>query len=633
MKSRTGKRYPSKSRMMFDGGLNNKFEKSTIPENQSPDCLNVIFTDGAVETRGGSSKMNTTTVGSFAAQGIYTRHDDAGTQTMTAWWNGSMYTYNGTSFTTQASAQSVFTAATRVYSAEYENHAFYGNGGSVPYKYGGSGDEFTRHGVYTASATASIATAATGSALTGEFSYAITNVNTNLVESDYTTLGTFTADSENAALTSLPVMAQSFGVDTRNLYRTVTSGSTFLRLATISDNTTTTYDDAISDSSLGVAAPDDNGVPPNYSSIVYHGSRLFFIDPADHLIKYSEIGNPYVVKATSFLRLGDNSGDKPKAFAVYDNSLMVFCEQNPWIIYMGSTTPSEWRVLRVRATYGCRSPLGPFSYENKVMFPAISAGKFVGFSAIQGQTVSPSASILTNSAVGSEMQSQAVEPDMILVNEGAVEGISSFVFENKAYMTLPYGVSQTTNNRIYVFDFSYGRLKKQDPSWVPWTGISAYNFAELDGKLYSQSSIDNGFVYELNTTTYNDDSVAIDSYYWTKELSGFDGDENVFKDYRDAQIFYELSGGYKMNLNARTDSDLGSGNQYNVDLDPGGTLWNTGVWGNDNWSAGQGDDESKVFVAPIRGKRIQFKFSNQNAVNQKFKVLGMRFSYNVKGIR
>ena len=631
-KSRTAIRYPDRGRIRLDGGLSNKFERNVIEDNQSPECLNVIFDDGAVETRGGTAKLNATSVGSFAAQGLYTRHDQDGANTMVAWWNGTLYDFNATSFVTIPSAQSVYSAGNRVYSAEYENHLFFSDASGIPYKYGGSGDEFTRHGIYPPSDTASLSTASTGSVLTGSYRYAMTNVNTNLVESDYFEIGSFTASSENTLLSSLPVAPQSFGVDARNLYRTEAGGSTFKRLATISDNTTTTYEDGTTDGNLGVDAPTDQGVPPASQAIIYHAARLFFIDPTDWLVKYSEIGNPYVVKALSFLQVGDEAGDKPRAFAIYDNSLIVFCETNPWLIYMASTDPNDWAVVRVRANYGCRSPKGVFNFSNQVMFPALDAGNFVGFSAVAGTTTTPSATFLTGSAISSDLMSEMVEPDMLNINEGAATEITSYVFKNKAYIAVPYGTGQTTNNRIYVYDFSPGRVKRTQFSWVPWTGINAYDFTDLDGKLYCQSSIDNGFVYEMNTSSYNDDGATIDSYIWSKEFSGI-GDEYTFKDFRDLLAFFELSGAYNMQVNIRTDSDRSGGDLFLFNLDGSSSLWGSMIWGSDNWSAGVDDKEERKYIAPLRGKRIQFKFSNGNIVDQKFKLLGFNFSYNRKGIR
>lgn len=618
---------------MFDGGLANKFERTLIEDNQSPDCQNVIFDDGSVSTRGGTDKLNSSAVGSYVCDGLYTRHDFTNnSQTMVAWFNGTLWDWDGASFNTVGSAQSIYTATERVYGAEYENYLFFGNGNNTPYKYNGS---FTRHGVPAPTSTMSVATASSGSALTGEYRYAVTYVNSNLVESDLSPItSTFTASSENAAITSIPVAPQSFGVNSRYLYRNETSGVTFFRLTEILDNTTTTYDDAIPDAELGAEAPSDNGEPPNYSSIIYHAARLFVIDPATGLVNYSEIANPYVFKATNFLRVGDTTFDVPISLAIYDNSLVVNCRMNPWLVYMPSTDPSDWQVLRVRGAYGSRSPFSAFNYQNKVMYAAVQNDKMVGFSAIEGQTVTPSASLLTTTAVGSDLQSDRIEPDVFDFQESNLEDITSIVYQNKAYISVTKGDGNTSNNRIYVFDFSFGDLSSQNKnSWTPWTGLNARDFTVFEGNLYYGTSDDTGFVYQMNTSTYNDDGSAIDSYYWTKEYSGRPGEETIEKDFRYSRLFYEKSGGYFMDFSYRTDSDSGSGNQQQINLDPGGSLWGSMVWGNDTWGAGPDDGEDRIYLSPSRGKRIQFKFSNQNTVNQKFKVIGMNFFYNNKGIR
>ena len=57
-------------------------------------------------------------------------------------------------------------------------------------------------------------------------------------------------------LTAIPLGGSS--VTSRKLYRTVASGSTYLLLATIANNTATTYTDNIADSSLGAQAPSTN---------------------------------------------------------------------------------------------------------------------------------------------------------------------------------------------------------------------------------------------------------------------------------------------------------------------------------------------------------------------------------------
>lgn len=58
------------------------------------------------------------------------------------------------------------------------------------------------------------------------------------------------------SLTAIPLGGSL--VTSRKLYRTAAGGSTYLLLATIADNTTTTYTDNIADSSLGAGAPTTN---------------------------------------------------------------------------------------------------------------------------------------------------------------------------------------------------------------------------------------------------------------------------------------------------------------------------------------------------------------------------------------
>lgn len=624
--------YPPSSRIGFDGGLNNKFDRALLPDNESADCLNVVYGNGSVETRGGTTKLNTATIGSFAFDGFYVRHTSDGAESMTAWADGTLHVLSGTSLISIPSAVSVYTAGVRVTATEYEDYIFYGNGGSIPYKYNGA---FTRHGVYPGTTTMTVATAATGSVLTGEYIYKYTYVNTNLVESDVGPVTpTFTAAGENIALTDIPLAPVSFGVNTRRLYRSETSGTTLKLLATISDNTTTTYDDGIADASLGSAAPTDQGVPPNYSVAITHQSRLFFIDPATNFVKYTEIGNPYVVKATSFRRIGDKTGDIPQGLEIFDNSIVVGCRKSMWVIYMPSADPTDWQDIRVKTSLGTRSPFGMFRFNNRVMFAATTDENFVGYAAIAGQTTEATSTLLTIQASGSEFISDKIEPDMFKVQEAYVKNISATVFKRTAYISLTQGAGELTNNKVWVLDSSIENLSKsQKFTWAPWDGIAAAQLAIYDDKIYFADASGNGYVHEANTDTYNDNGVAIDSYYWTKEFSGRKGHENYTKDWRFANLLYEQPGDYYMNMNVRLDSDSGDGNISQVDLNPGGALWGTATWGDDLWGGGADEMDKKIFLGQLTGKRIQFKFSNQATADQKFKLIGLTLTYNLKGQR
>lgn len=622
--------FPKSGRQVLDGGLNSKFDKSIILENESPDCLNVKFDAGTVGTRGGSSKLNTTSVGSFVCDGLYTRRNNSGSETMVAFMGGTAWGLTGTTFSTIASAQSVFTLGARVGGAQFQNYLFVGNGGVVPYKYDGT--YFTRHGVYPPTTTHTVATAPTGSVLTGNYMYKILFVNSQSVESDVGPSVSFVAAAENARIAAIPVAPQSWGVSSRRIYRTAAGGTTFKRVVTIADNTTTTYDDGVTDAALGATAPTDNGVPPLYNAIIYHQGRLFMNDPSNpNFVWYTDLNTPYTVQlAANFFRVGDNSTDIVKGFAIENNNLLVFCENSTTVVHMPSTTVSEWSFVVSQSPYGSKSPHGPFKFENKIGFPAVQAHKFVGIAAMSNGEVEQSASLLTVGSTVSDMKSNSIEPDMFSVQETYLGNISSVVYKNRAYISLTY--SGTTNNRVYVMDFTKGN-RKQELVWVPYTGWNAAQFTIYNGNLYFGSSTANGYVYQAETSTYNDDGTAINSYIWTKEFAGNPEHTTWWKDFRILRFLADLAGAYFMGVTARTNSDSGSGTEVQVSINPGGSQWGTMMFGSSLWGGGANQQQFSLDLGVASGERIQFKFSNRNTANQRFRVHWINNEYNQKGLR
>jgi hypothetical protein len=627
--------FPARGRQMLDGGLNNKFERSLIPDNESPDCYNVVFSNGAVATRPGSVKLNATAIGTFTIDGLYTRHDTTGAETMVVFAGGTAWNLTGAStFVTIASAQSVFTVGVRVGATEMENHLFSGNGFITPYKWNGT--YWTRHGVPAATGAVSVASATTSTGvLSGDYRYKVTFVNSQAVEGDVgTSTVTFTATSAKLLVTGIPTAPQSHGVSARRLYRTASSGTTWKRVTEISDNTTTTYVDNTADASLGVNAPTDNGEPPKYSVIVQHQGRLFCNDAANpNFVWYSNVLEPYTFASTNFQSFGDASLDLVRGLVVYNNSILVLAERSMYLWYMPSTDDTEWRVIKIVSPFGSKSPFGTFAYNNKLMVPATQNGKFVGFAAVTGSTIDPASSELAFAREGSDLQSDRIEPDIFNVQEAYIANISAMAFKNKAYLAVTYGANQTTNNRIYIFDFSRSNLSKtEEATWVPFTGLNAAQFTVYGGSLYYGSSTATGFIYQLESSLYSDDGTAVDSYFWTKEFSGQPGHENFQKDFRFVKLLVDKAGPYYMTLTIRTDSDSGGGNTKQIDLTPGSMIWGTGVWGLSLFGSGASQAEITVPLG-VSGKRIQLKFSNQNTAGQRFKVHGININYNIKGKR
>lgn len=633
MAERFGIVYPGKGRMTLDGGLNSKFPRANILDNESPDCLNVVFDGGAVETRGGSTALNTTAIGTFVIDGLYTRHDSDGSETMVVFAGGSGWQLGTTTFTTISSSQSLYTAGVRMAAAEYQDYLFVCNGYVNSHKYDGT--NFTRHGV-PAPATAPVATSSATGALSGAYRYKVTYVNSALVEGDVSSASvTLTVALGTVTLSDISVAPVSFGVNTRNLYRTTASGTTFLRLATLSNNTATTYVDTVSDASLGVAAPTDQGLPPKYNCIVYHKNRLFCNDMANaSFLWYSDVADPEVWPSTNFVYVGDATGDIIRGLSVYNDSVLVFCDNSIWLVYMPSADPTDWSVIRIKGQYGCRSPFAPAFFNNKVLFPAVQNDKFVGFAAVSGDSVAPSATMLTAGTAGSDMISARIDPDMENIQEAYISNISSIVFKQKVWISVTYGSGQTTNNRIYILDFGNSNLSKaQAEVWVPFTGMAASQFTIYNGYIYFGSSTATGLIHQADTSTYNDNGSAINSYYWTKEFGGHGEHYRMMKDFRDVRLLVDNAGDWFMDVNYRVDSDRdSSGDSQQVDLDPGGSLWGSMVWDLDDWGGGTDQKEVKITLGN-RGQRIQFKFTNQNTTNQYFKVHNIEYKYNVRGER
>ena len=102
--------YPQRTRIGFDGGLNKKYDRAHLLDNESADCLNVVFGNGSVETRGGTSILNTATVGSYPVDGFYVRHTNTGGESMCVWADGTFHVLSGTTLVSQPSGVSVYTA-------------------------------------------------------------------------------------------------------------------------------------------------------------------------------------------------------------------------------------------------------------------------------------------------------------------------------------------------------------------------------------------------------------------------------------------------------------------------------------------------------------------------------------------
>jgi len=621
----------------FDGGLNNKYEPIILEENESQDCLNVVFDDlGGVQTRQGYTVVNDSPVSSNPCDGLYTANWNNGNQSMLAWFGTDMYVLSGATFQTVPSAEGVYVTGVSKNSVMYQNLVFIGDGNTPAYKY----DEgvFTRHGVEQASQVADGGAPVSAGTLAGEYNYALAFVNTQVVAGDISTGSvTITASGagESLLLSGIPVPPQSFGVDAKWLYRTlegsgVSGAYYFLTTLPVS---ATTFLDTISSGSLGSEAFSDQGKPPAYEFAITHQERLFCNDSQNpQFLWYSDLGNPFVFASTNFIKIADGDGEKITGLGVQGNSVIVFKENSVWAIYMPSTNDLEWVRIKTNAKYGCVSHRSILEYEQQLMYLGQQNKKITGWYAFLGNTTQPDVTALRVTTMFGDAKSDRIEPDVFQIQPDYKDQSAGLVFDNKLWYAVTYGAGNTANNRVYQFDFVRRSKSRKIGSWVPFTGINANDFTVMEDEIYFGTSLAEGYVYRANDGTYNDNGEPINSYFETKEFDGGEKWRHWEKDFRKAEFTVTTLGNWTVRVSWRIDSDKGIGDGQVVDLNPGGSLWGSMIWGQDTWGGGKNRVDARIDLYGA-GKRVAFKFSNENTVDTGFQVARGNCYYNLRGLR
>jgi len=611
--------YPKNGRTALDGGLNSYFDATELADNELTIANDVIYDEGRVKTRKGFTRLSTHPVVGVYSDGIYTKHNRDGTEELVGWFGGSAYQRSSTTWTAIPSAAGAFTSGTRVFSAEAENYIFFGNGASIPYKWNGT--DFTRHGIYAPTTTFTVSQAATGTALLGDYRWGMTWVNTNLVESELGPLTTtLTLSSQNGVLTNLPVAPQSFGVSSRNIYRTRASGTIFYRAGVISNNTATTYEDATADGLIVTEPPDDATVPPNYSAVITHQGRLFAIatDSTTNvtLVQYTPIGNPYVFEALNFI-YGDNSGNIPTALAVYDNSIVVFCKKSIGLIYMPSADDTTWVNVTVSSEYGCYSPKSLVLFEGKLFFAACEKGKFVGIAAIQGGSIKPDVSLLTRSTIKSDLISKKIDNYMVTSaanNENVIAGL----YDKKVYIHVP----SSAGNGFFCLDLTRSTVNQsQEYAWSRFSSIGTPvdDVIVWNGSLYISLGTSTYYYNEASTTDgFNTANASLPSTIATKDFYGSPEDENYVKDWRWINLLW-VPHTSPLKIYVYKDHDPNIYTSFTVS----GTINGR-------------KEESRISLDGLRAKSIRVAFINEAVTATSgayMEVIGMGLSYNLRGLR
>jgi len=324
-------------------------------------------------------------------------------------------------------------------------------------------------------------------------------------------------------LTDIPLGPS--GTTARVIYRTVGNASraavladtAYYKVATISDNSTRTYNDAITDATiLADAAPTwatvsagINVSPPYAKFSLISGERVFMAnDPSGTIsgkstIYWSDSLNPdYFNTASKYEVIRPDDGDQITVLATILGGIYIGKEGTWTKFYTDSTDDTEWIIGLPFSFIGCIAPYSAVNTNAGLIY----LGRH-GLYLLNGQT-----SELISDAVTDKIR------DILATNQDEVAG----VYHNNQYL-MAYTSSETgsgENDRVLILDIirnAYAEDTKSIDSWARFD--SGTDFGTLysgssttDGKVYAHSGSFSDLIYRYKSQ-FNTSGATYDSIY------------------------------------------------------------------------------------------------------------------------
>lgn len=296
-------------------------------------------------------------------------------------------------------------------------------------------------------------------------------------------------------LTDIPIGPED--TTSRIIYRTegkasrsaVLAETNFYKVATIADNRTRTYNDAITDVTiLADAAPTwatvsggTNVSPPHGKFLTIHKDRLFIandpsgVESGKSTLYWSSSLNPdYFDTASDYEVIRPDDGDQITGLLSILSQLYI-TKENSWTkFYTDSATTTEWTLSSLWSTVGCVAPYSLVSTP----IGAIFLGRY-GLYSFNGQTPE-----LISDSITDKIR------DILATNLNEVVG----AYHDNQYLIAYTSTSSGSgfNDRVGVLDIvrkSYVIDTKNIDSWAKFESGTDY------GTLYSGSSSTDGKVY------------------------------------------------------------------------------------------------------------------------------------------
>jgi len=378
------------------------------------------------------------------------------------------------------------------------------------------------------------------------------------------TLKTYKIRGTKVALSSIPVSTDP-QVTGRRLFRTDGADpATYYYLDDISNNTATTYNDNISDDSLGAIAQVKNDAgdlifaharPPRLAFLETYKGRAFGAGDKDAPTKlyYSEITDPesWGEATFNFVDFDEGDGDEITGLAALPNMLLVLKRDS--IHALMGDSPANFVRRRLISDAGCVSNASIVEVGRLVIW--MGEDNVYSF---DGGAIQPLAS--------------HIAPTLRALNTSRQKFIHGVHYQRRrqVWFTCSDGAS-TTNNIILVLHYDMSGAGG-DPVWTKFD-IRAASLAEVE------EGDDNTVIYHGNYFGHlcKDDVLYNDGFGSTGTISGLNN-SGTSTTLHDSDAAFPTAGDGLKGVRVRILAGTGSGQERVVNTNTASTLTVTAVW-------------------------------------------------------
>lgn len=341
---------------------------------------------------------------------------------------------------------------------------------------------------------------------------------------------------------------------------------------------------------------------PNGKYLLWYKNRMYIAgDPNNpNRLYMSDLGSATSWPTLNFIDIDDGMGGITGISQLGD-SIVVFKEHGVFIL-KGSDPSNYLLVTTFAGAHGAVSQYSIVRVPNGLMYLSRD-----GVYEFDGRHF--------------KLMSDKIEGSVKTWNQAQFANAVAFEYDHKYWLSVPEGVSQTTNNYTYVFNYLYGWWTRHSIAMQAGNQITNSN-----QQPYAYFSDASGNVFQAQNGD-DDNGAAIYAYFLTKNYDfGNSAHFKVFK-----KIFFEslaVTGSYNLSITFIEDFGANSKNVQMPIANKGSAIWNQFTWGTVKWG-GNGEIAKLSTIMPGQARYLQFRIEN-NGAGQPFTLLKWIVKFKMK---